>query len=227
MPPLNFGASKPTVFLFGPLSRSLSQSNLTSLRTTILSSQQHAWVKDVITSLSTQYQILISEHPSLHDSVSENQIDNLKLWLETADQVLDIEKLPNTLLAPLVVIAQLVQYSVYITGQSAVQEQPVLEETSGFCIGLLSAFAVALSHQSTGTEFEKNAGAAVRLAMLAGAVVDKQHPQDTRSSSKTLSVAWKRAGPTDKSEDLDHILAKFPEVSSLTSLSTPPISPYF
>ena len=102
--------NKPTVLIFGPLSRSLSQSNLSTLRTAIRSSPQHAWVEHAIDSLSTQYQTLVTECPALHDTVNKTQIDSLAAWLKTDDLVLDIDQLPNLLLAPLVVVEQLVQY---------------------------------------------------------------------------------------------------------------------
>lgn len=215
------GNNEPAVLLFGSLTRSFSQSNLSALRTAILSSPQHAWAKDVISSLPAHYKALVAEIPDLHDMISKTQIDNLAEWPNTADVSLDTKQLPNSLLAPLVVIEQLVQYSAFLDSQQAAHQRPVIKETAGFCIGLLSAFAVALTYQSTATDFRQNAGVAVRLAMLAGAVVDKQHLQDTRGPSKTLSVAWKRAGPTITSKSLEDILAEFPEAS----LFFPPIEP--
>lgn len=205
--------NKPTLLLFGPLSRSLSQSNLNTLRTTILSSPQYVWAEKAISSLAAQYQLLASKCPDLDDAVSTTQIDHLATWLKTEDFVLDIEQLPNLLLAPLVVVAQLVQYGAYIASQTAANDKSRVEETAGFCIGLLSALAVALSHESPAIEFEQNAEAAVRLAMIAGAAVDKQLLQDTRGPSKTLSIAWKRTDSTERSKELEDILSNFPDVS--------------
>ena len=213
MSPPTADANKPTVLIFGPLSRSLTQSNLSTLRTAILSSPQHAWVEHAIESLSGQYQMLVTGCPGLHDTVSKTQIDSLAAWLKTDDLVLDIEQLPNLVLAPLIVIEHLVQYKAFFASQTTIQDGASVVETVGFCMGLLSAFTVALSHQSTAADFEQNAGAAVRLAMLAGAAVDKQLLQDTRGPSKTLSVAWKRADSTNKSKDLQDILTRYPDVS--------------
>ena len=207
------GMSKPVVVLFGPLSPSLSESNLTTLRATILSSSQYAWIDQVLTSLPSHYQSLVTECPDLYNKASEAQIVELAAWLKTGHLVLDRERMPNSLLAPLVVIAQLVQYSAFLDPQDVVQELPMVGETVGFCIGLLSAFAVSLSHQSTATEFEQNAAVAVRLAMLAGCIVDQQHLRDPRGPSKTFSVAWKRVDSRDNRKELDSILEKFRDVS--------------
>jgi hypothetical protein len=222
-------ASKPAVLLFGPLSPSLSQSNLNTLRTTILSSPRYAWAEKVLTSLPSHYKSLVTECSNIYNKASEAQIADLVAWLETGHLVLDREQLPNSVLAPLVVIAQLVQYRDFLDTQHGNQEQLMVEETVGFCIGLLSAFAVSLSHQSTATEFEKNAGVAVCLAMLAGCVVDNQQLQDARGASNTFSVAWKRVDSKDSRKELEGILAKFPDVSSSRSdyerkLSSPPQS---
>lgn len=204
---------RQTVLLFGPLCLSLSQSDLITLRATILSSPQHAWVERVLTSLSVQYPFAISEYPELYSSSGKPQFDDLVKWLQTGDLNRDTVQLPNALLAPLVVISQLVHYKAFLESHYATPKQPKIEATVGFCIGLLSAYAVSLSHGSPTEVFEQNAGAALRLAILAGAVVDKQQLQDTRGPSKTLSVAWKRVDAGDKKAELKDILEQFPEVS--------------
>jgi hypothetical protein len=191
----------------------LSQSNLTTLRATILASSQHAWVEQVLTSLPAHYESLITECPHLHNEASEAQIVDLAAWLKNGSLKLDVQQFPNTLLAPLVVISQLVQYRAFLSSTDAAQEPPVVRETVGFCIGLLSAMSVSLSHGSSASVFAQNAGVAVRLAMLAGCIVDKQHLQDPRGSSKTVSVAWKRVDSIDNDRELEIILAKYSDVS--------------
>jgi acyl transferase domain-containing protein/acyl carrier protein/SAM-dependent methyltransferase len=208
------GTSKPVVVLFGPLSPSLSQSSLTTLRATILGSPQHAWLEQALASLPSHYRSLVTECPHLHDKASEAQIVELAAWLHTGHLSLDRQHLSNSILAPLVVISQLVQYRAFLDSQDAFQEQLMVGETVGFCIGLLSAFAVSLAHGSPEIVFAQNAGVALRLAMLTGCIVDRQHSQDARGRSKTFSVAWKRDDSRDGRKDLDRILAKFPDVSS-------------
>lgn len=211
-PALNTNDS--TVLLFGPLSPSLSQSDLAVLRTMIISSPHHAWIERVLISLSVQYPLLATEFPVLFDTAGRPHVDSLVNWLKTGDLDLSTEHLPNSLLAPLVVISQLVQYRTYLENQRTNGGQPQVTEPVGFCIGLLSAFAVSLPHGSKGEIFEQNAAVAVRLAVLSGAVVDKQQSNDIRGSSTTLSVAWKRiphAG--DKRKDLMLLLEEFPDVS--------------
>lgn len=162
-------------------------------------------------SLSTQYRILTKELPDLYDHTIEQAINGFGTWLHTADDDLDVECLPNTVLAPLVVISQLVQYRLYSNSEN--NDQQSIRGVAGFCMGLLSALAISISHRSTIAEFESNTGAAVCLAMLVGAVVDRQHLQDARGTSRTLSIAWKRADSIEKSRDLEDILRNFPEVS--------------
>jgi hypothetical protein len=203
----------PTIYLFGPLSVSLSRPSLDILRTAILASPQHAWVERVLTTLPEHYFQLCTEFPALHNAAGAKQVGELAAWLKTGDLGLNTAQMPNTLLSPLVVIAQLVQYKTYLDSQSVTRGPPETEETVGFCMGLLSAFAVSLAHRSPPTEFERHAGAAVRLAMLAGVIVDKHDVADVNGPSTTLSVAWKRGDAGDKSKELEHILAKLPDVS--------------
>lgn len=209
----DIGIQHPVVYLFGPLSPSLSQSNLTILRATIASSSRYAWVEQVLASLPAHYHSLVTEYPNLYNKASEEHINDLAAWLKTGQLVLGKGELPNSTLAPLVVIAQLVQYGAFLDHEYPTQEQPIVAETVGFCIGLLSAFAVSLSDQSLPTEFALNATAAVRLAMLAGCVVDNQHLKDPRGASNTFSVSWKRVDARDNRKELDAILTKFPDVS--------------
>lgn len=147
-PALNTNDS--TVLLFGPLSPSLSQSDLAVLRTMIISSPHHAWIERVLISLSVQYPLLATEFPVLFDTAGRPHVDSLVNWLKTGDLDLSTEHLPNSLLAPLVVISQLVQYRTYLENQRTNGGQPQVTEPVGFCIGLLSAFAVSLPHGSKG-----------------------------------------------------------------------------
>jgi hypothetical protein len=149
----------------------------------------------------------------LHNEASEAQIVDLAAWLKKGSLKLDGQQFPNTLLAPLVVISQLVQYRAFLNNTDAAQEQPMARETVGFCIGLLSAISVSLSHGSSASVFAQYAGVAVRLAMLVGCIVDKQHLQDPRGPSKTVSVAWKRVDSIDNGKVLETILAKYSGVS--------------
>lgn len=213
MSPSQSGSDEPAVLLFGSLARFLSQSDLSALRSTILASPKYAWAKDIISSLPAHYKTLVAGIPGLHDVISKSQIDNLSKWLTTDEYFLDTKQLSNSALAPIVVMEQLVQYSTFLNSQTTGLEKPIIKETAGFCIGTLSAFAVALTYRSTITDFVQNAGAAIRLAMLVGAVVDQQHLHDERGPSTTLSVAWKRASTHNDSKSLEDILGEFPDVS--------------
>ncbi|RMZ66368.1 polyketide synthase [Pyrenophora seminiperda CCB06] len=202
----------PKLLLFGPLSSSLSPSTLENLRTTIISTSTHAWVEDAFISLLVEYTALCREFPELYDADVKSSIAKLPAWLRTGDVTPNTEQISNTLLAPLVVVAQLVQYRTFFEKQGLDYKQSKVEETSGFCIGLLSALVVSLSHDSAPTQFGQYASTAVRLAMLDGAIVDGQDAKDTSGPSRTLSVAWKRGDTGDRTKDLESLLKKYPDV---------------
>ncbi|KAF2800562.1 hypothetical protein K505DRAFT_228585 [Melanomma pulvis-pyrius CBS 109.77] len=211
MSPIPLSPNTPTSLLFGPLSLSLPPSTLATLRDTILSSPHHAWIQRVISSFPALYSHLSTKLPHLQNAKSNTRVEELAAWLQDGKDLEDnMDGMPNTILAPIVVISQLVQYSSFRELQNGNdgEEEYKLEETVGFCIGLLSAFTVSLSHRTTLAEFEKHASTAVRLAMLIGAVVDAQDVQDNGGLSTTLSVAWKRGDAGEMSRELEDILTR-------------------
>ncbi|KAJ5131411.1 Type I Iterative Polyketide synthase (PKS) [Penicillium bovifimosum] len=112
--------------------------------------------------------------------------------------------LPNILLTPLVVIAQLTQYWEY---RSIVGANHAANETLGLCTGLLTA--VVASSSTNPSQLQKYGGVAIRLAMAIGAVVDAQDTtEDDTGRWSSLSVAW---NSTDRQEDLLKILERHPE----------------
>ncbi|CAE7015382.1 hypothetical protein P3342_004097 [Pyrenophora teres f. teres] len=220
-------ADSPTLLLFGPLS-SLSPSTLESIRNTIISSSTHAWVEEAFTSLLVAYTDLCQEFSSLYDADVKASIANLATWLKTGVATPNTENMPNTLLAPLVVAAQLVQYRAFCEKQGLNYKEGKVQEINGFCIGLLSALAVSLSQGEASRDFGLHAATAVRLAMLAGAVVDEQDARNGSGPSRTLSVAWKFGDGGDRAKDLEGLLEKYPEVyisvvydTTRVSLTTP------
>ncbi|KFA71272.1 hypothetical protein S40288_08480 [Stachybotrys chartarum IBT 40288] len=105
----------------------------------------------------------------------------------------DHQNFTNTHLAPLTVILQTVHL---IRSQPASSDKewkfPDFEEAHGFCIGFLSAAALASAHKWS--DFEKYISNAIRFAACIGAVVDAEDelhaPQDKATA---ISMRWKTA----------------------------------
>ncbi|KAL1615746.1 Type I Iterative PKS [Neofusicoccum ribis] len=194
-----------TVLLFGSQALSFDQQSFRRLSSSLLDSQTHAWALRTIEDLPEQWDIICAEFPKLQAAAGAKLLPQLGEWLETG--TMGTDRLPNILLSPLVVIAQLTEYAAYVELRGADSEitLPPLE-TLGFCIGILSAMAVSCSTRKA--TFEKCAAAAVRLAMLIGAVVDAQDAEGEHGESATFTTVWKSR---ESGEEVARILERFPE----------------
>lgn len=142
---------------------------------------------------------LVETIPKLTKVSGEDLLQDLKSWLDTGIFP-DTKAKCSVLLAPLTVIAHIVDF--LRLGRKA--------DVQGFCIGFLSAVAVAGSHETD--DFKQVASTALRLALCVGAVIDldEEEMSDTLGGSSCYSAQWK----TDLEKDyFDTKLSSYPEVS--------------
>ncbi|KAL7953269.1 hypothetical protein V8C34DRAFT_321334 [Trichoderma compactum] len=154
--------------------------------------------------------------PEIASTVSGAELlKDFDSWLRNGTSAGDLlapdTELPNILIGPLMVAIQLDQYWRYLefrSGDVAISDpqaelvrqqqqqqqqtttRPV--ETLGFCAGLISAVAVASSHDRT--EFEKYGAVAVRIGMLMAALVDARESRDEArgmGGSVSFGTAWR------------------------------------
>lgn len=204
------------LLLFGPQALSFNKESLDSLRRTLADGHVGQWIPDTVAKLPIYWHDLIEKIPHIAGAASagEQRLADLDSWLRQGinDNPPDFDDLPNMVLTPLVVLMQLTQYQRYLAlnhrdqtqfppdrdlhAELVAQNKHV--ETLGFCTGLLSAFAVASAHNKA--EFEQCGAAAVRLAMLIGALVDIQEQrskaanQGRSRSFATVSRHTNKAG---------------------------------
>lgn len=182
--------SSSALLLFGPLVLSPDASTLYHIREVVVEHEDNTWMIDLIRTLPQDFETALSQLPSLHQAIGPPVRRSL------ADVITDFSSagsfeniifpLPNAVLVPLAVIAQLAQYANF-TRQSQ-RDLGGAKETLGLCTGLLSAFAVASAHSTV--EFRRHAAAAVRLGMLVGLVVDSEDAEAKKGRYRSLSVAW-------------------------------------
>ncbi|EAW12049.1 putative polyketide synthase [Aspergillus clavatus NRRL 1] len=191
---------KPKVFLFGPQALALDVSFFRQLSLHLHADPHGKWALSTVSELPQLWETLISSIPKLQHFSGAQLLQDLDQGLQTGDISPSLFPLPNTLLSPLVVIAQLTQYVDLITaalpnlGENDKFPASITEssETLGLCTGILSAFAVSSS--SNLAELYKNGAVAVRLAMLAGALVDaEQASPDSNGVATSVSVSWNGA----------------------------------
>ncbi|KAH8704876.1 hypothetical protein BGW36DRAFT_421463 [Talaromyces proteolyticus] len=190
---LSSSASAVTVLIFGPQFLSFGDEHK-HLRLTLVAPPSRQWVLETASQLSNHWATIIKDYPLLENIPVVDLLSDLVCWLETGTFFPKLASLPNALLTPLVVMTQLSQYLQYIDLVSPGTQDPhsVFSpnlEAVGFCVGLLSASAVASS--TNYTSFYENATKAVRLAMLIGGFVDAYNSNASgRDNAKSFSVGW-------------------------------------
>ncbi|KAI1086282.1 putative polyketide synthase [Rostrohypoxylon terebratum] len=178
----------PAVLSFGSLALSFDAAIFHQLQKIITRTPSLTWLLNVLSNLANDCEVAFAAVPTLKQGGIYDQLLDIRDALATDRSLRTVGRIPNTLLIPLAVATQLVQYVALLQHCGLKHEQFVAKrykETLGLCTGLLASFAVAGSHDQT--EFEKYGAAAVRLGMLAGLVVDFK---DALSPSKSLSVGW-------------------------------------
>lgn len=209
------------VLLFGSQALALDEASLHQLRSAVLSTPALEWVLNTIVELPQYWDTFSKAIPNLQHIPGAQQLDDLKLWIETGKFKNASFPLPNILLTPLVVITHLVQYETFL-GNNLPQpprsndmsvSAKVNAETLGLCTGLLSAAAVSCSDDLI--QLHHYSAVAVRLAMIVGALIDAQDKSaGVDGASKSFSAAW---SSPETGVELETILKRFPDVRSLES----------
>jgi hypothetical protein len=208
-------ATAHRVLLFG--SQALAVDNKACHKlSTQLQNKSNAWALDALSDLPSFWNELAQRIPKLQSSNGGKLLDGLNEAVRTCNIPESLFPLPNVLLSPLTVIVQLTQYSAFL--KAALHDLNDVSElsssitnstqTSGLCTGILSAFAAGCA--STLAELQEYGTTAVRLAMLAGALVDADESSpESGGASVSFSVSWKSSGSFNSVHD---IIKKFPEV---------------
>jgi len=211
-----------TVLLFGPQALSFDEDAFHKIRSTVLETESHRWIFDTIAELPECLRTFSRECPKFQIAPGAKLLDDLNRWFKTGEISYTPFVLPNVILSPLVIIAQLTEYSKYLElanaksegGDDAYASSKHDRETLGFCTGLLSALAVSSS--ANREQFQKYGAVALRIGMLIGMVVDARDARADIGASKSFATVW---NSVEAGEEMAQILKSFPEVKELQSES--------
>ena len=124
----------------------------------------------------------------------------------TGKSIPDPKLLNNTILAPLTVVSQVVDFVQNSLGQDQNSSLLDSQAAQGFCIGFLSAAALAAAHDWS--DFQRNISNALRLAALIGLVIDAEDAShDVQDRGTAISVHWKTAADRAHVETLLDVFA--------------------
>ena len=210
----------PRILVFGPQALDFDVGSFNMLRSQLQEIPQYEWVLRTVTALPSDWINLSSSITKFQYSNGKKLLEDLNEWLRGGEVPQSSFPLPNILLSPLTVIAQLIQHSAFFKAAFPdfpdTRELPAsiqaTTETLGLCTGTLSAFAAACS--SSLGELQHHGAVAVRLAMLVGALVDTAEVSpNSEGKSTSFSVSW---NSVESSGTVNEVLKEFPEVNSQT-----------
>lgn len=206
----------PSMIAFGALAPSPASDRLDQLRNALLHCNSLKPVRKVIQELPLLWKALSDQDPSLHTIAGEAAAHHLAQWIIGASTAQIVDDKRNVTRMPLTTIIQIAQYVSYLRQcdeplghESITKSVAVGGGIQGFCVGLLSALAVASGKDED--DVGNFAAMSVRLAFCVGAYVDLDHHcNDSSSKPLTLVVRWK--APTTL-EDVQCLLSRHPDVS--------------
>jgi len=203
--------ASPKLIVFGPQTNWPTADYLAQLRSMLLSdSRLHSFV-DAIKGLPSLWKDLVANDPRLQGISGGDSLNQLVAWLVDGEFRGIITTPPNVLSMPFTVIIHMAQWFHYLDNNSSGAGFNQLLESArtggvqGFCIGLLSAVAVATSQyeEHIGTY----AGVALRLATCVGAYIDLDRLE---CDTTVLAVRWTSPETHNR---LVAVLKEFPNVS--------------
>ena len=207
----------PKLLVFGPQALTFDVGSFNKLRSQLKETPRYGWILRTVAELPREWNNLSSSITKLQHFNGKKVLEDLNEWLRGDEIPQSSFPLPNILLSPLTVIAQLTQHSAFL--KAAFPDLPDKRElpkaiqgsteTLGLCTGTLSAFAAAYS--SSQAELQHHGEVAVRLAMLVGALVDAAEVSpNCEGKSTSISASWNSAESRDT---VNGVLENFPEVN--------------
>lgn len=213
--------SLPSLIAFGALAPLPASDRLDQLRNALQHQKCLKPIVKIFQELPLLWRALSNQDPSLNSIAGEAAADHLAQWINGAGVAQIVEDKGNVTRMPLTTIAQIADYISYLRQcDEPLGHQSVMKSVAagggiqGFCIGLLSALAVASG--KTEDDVGRFAADSVRLAFCVGAFVDlDRHRNGGDCKASTLAVRWK--SPT-MLEDIQHLLSRHPDVSVLIKI---------
>jgi hypothetical protein len=169
--------------------------DLTKLRSIITNTPDLVFLRERVSELESLWPTIVETYPPLHTVHGKETLSSLHQFLE-GGALPSLEQLSasNILLNVLTVLSHAVDFWDLATTKvqndlfPRVSAEPSIQlhDIQGFCIGFLTAAAVASS--KTKADFETYMAVALRLAVCVGALVELDNATSDRAAS--VSVCW-------------------------------------
>jgi hypothetical protein len=211
-------AAASTLILFGPGVMTLDESYFNRIFTSIKDDNDHnQWALHAVEDIESCWDSLCKSMPKLQCVSGRKHAQTLTDWLRNGRITpgSTVANLPNAILGPLVLLAQLVEYVQHLKSVNRGERgffkvpQGPQTETVGCCLGCFSAVVVSTS--SSWAQFCHNASAALRVMFVICALSDAQDGPNETGPSTSLNAFWRG---TRSATSLTTALEAYPEVSS-------------
>lgn len=208
------------LLLFGPGAMSLDKAYFNRILSFVKDDSTYEWVVHAVKDVESSWATVSTAIPELKKTSGPTHARKLTTWLQTGsiDAEATVANLPNAILGPLVVLAQLIEYLQYAASSEQGDDadssafhvpSAAQTETVGCCLGVFSALVV--SYSADWAQFRSNAAAVLRSVFVLGALSDAYDSSDVAGASFSLIVFW-RGGQSVA--DLKQVLSKVPGVST-------------
>lgn len=206
------GHNEVTSVLFGPQG-TMSPDTLLAIRRSLHETPALEFLSRTIAELPTLWPDLLEALPGLEGSSAQKYLSELACFFrEDSPPAFPEHVNTNTLLSPLTVIHQIVEFWKLSHGvDTSSSAKTHFQDVQGFCVGFLTASAVSCSKNET--EFQSLAAKAVRLALCIGITVDLDLNDDFESMI-AIAVRWRS---DVQAEYLKCVIEKFPNVSTIST----------
>ncbi|KAK7993967.1 C6 finger domain-containing protein [Apiospora arundinis] len=199
----------PSILVFGPQGDLASEKTRQDLRLELNSSTRLSALREAVDDLPQFWEALVNFDPSLGRVPGAKYIGELKQWLNNTAAPVPYPQtsVPNHCALALSVLVQITQYTHYLDHLGHNSHPRVLSSTRlggvhGFCVGILSAIAVAVS--TTEADLGHFAAIALRLAVCIGAYVDLDGIYSSIPTGyRAIALRWREGRVEDKAEVTD------------------------
>ncbi|KAK4462847.1 hypothetical protein QBC42DRAFT_174989 [Cladorrhinum samala] len=200
----------PSLLVFGPQAEFPPSEALQQLRHELITNPLLSALRHAVARLPQLWEKVVDFDPSLAQVHGAKSLAQLSLWVTEGGSFPRPEgDSVNHFALPATVLFQISQYARYLShlGNCSDVHRELVGSVNagggvqGFCVGFLSAVAVAGSQ--TEADLGSAAATALRLAVCVGAYVDKES-----DSHATVAIRWRQGNADDKAE-VDKVLESY------------------
>lgn len=214
--------SFPSLLVFGPQTEILPEKVLQDTRQELISSPWLSALREAVDGLPQFWQILVDSDSSLRQVPGEKYLGHLTQWVKNGGPFpyQESSSPPNHFLLATTILFQITQYTQYLNALGRDSHRKLLDSIEvggiqGFCVGFLSAIAVATSKSDV--DLGASAAIALRLAVYIGAQVD-QDGAYSPSATEYTAIAL-RCGEGGSAADIISKIIQFIPNSYISSVN--------